>query len=429
MIQDAARELETQWEQRRPLERDRAHVHGRGRRPSPRLRRRGAHARAARRGAPVAADRGRQPVQRARRAHRRPGRPDGAGGPRGDLPLRLAGRRRREPRRRDVSRPEPLSGEQRAARSSAASTTRCSVPTRSTGRRAGTGRTGSRRSSPTRRRASAAPLNAYELMRAMIEAGAAGVHYEDQLASEKKCGHLGGKVLVPTQQFVRTLNAARLAADVLRRPDGARRADGCALGAPPHERRRRVRPRLRHRRADERRASTASATGSTPRSRAGSRTRRTPTSSGSRPRRRISARRGSSREAIHERFPGKPLAYNCSPSFNWRKHLSDDEIASFQDTLGEWGYRFLFITLAGFHSLNAAMFELASGYRRPSRCRRTSAAGARVRARGARLHGDPAPARGRRRLLRLVAQAVAPGSETLALKGSTEEAQFTKEPA
>jgi len=272
------------------------------------------------------------------------------------------------------------------------------------------------------------PLNAYELMRAMIEAGAAGVHYEDQLASEKKCGHLGGKVLVPTHHFVRTLNAARLAADVCGVPTvlvartdalsaalltsdvdeydrdfvtGERTAEGFyrvhdGIGAA-----------ISRGLAYAPYADLVWFETSTP-------------------------DLGEARdfaEAIHERFPGKPLAYNCSPSFNWRRHLDDDEIASFQETLAGWGYRFLFITLAGFHSLNASMFELARGY-----AEEQMPAFVRLQEREFELeeHGYTATRHQREvgaGYFDLVAQAVSPDSETLALKGSTEEAQFTKEPA
>ena len=173
----------------------------------------------------------------------------------------------------------------------------------------------------------------------MIEAGAAGVHFEDQLASEKKCGHLGGKVLVPTSQFIRTLIAARLAADVCDVPTVARRAHRRAQRHADHERRRRARPRVPHRRAHARRATSASRPGlesaiarglayapyadliwcetSTPDLRRGA----------------PSSRRRSTRS-----FPGKLLAYNCSPSFNWKRHLDDDEIARFQQELGAMGY-------------------------------------------------------------------------------------------
>jgi isocitrate/methylisocitrate lyase len=204
-------------------------------------------------------------------------------------------------------------------------------------------------------------LNAFELMKAMIEAGAAGVHFEDQLASEKKCGHLGGKVLVPTSQFLRTLAAARLAADVCGVPTVlVARTD--ALSAT-----------LLTTDVDE--ADAEFLTGErTPegffRIRAGLESAiaralayapfadliwfetSTPDL-------------GEAREfaqAVHEHFPGKLFAYNCSPSFNWRKHLDDAEIASFRETLAELGYRYQFVTLAGFHSLNAGMFELARSY-------------------------------------------------------------------
>src|SRR5512142_2463661 len=205
------------------------------------------------------------------------------------------------------------------------------------------------------------PLNAYELMRAMIEAGAAGVHYEDQLASEKKCGHLGGKVLVPTAQFVRTLNAARLAADVLDVPTIlVARTDALSAalltsdvdeydrdfvtGERTSEGFYRVRDGID--------AAISRGLAYAPYADLVWFETSTPDMGEAR----------EFAEAIHERLPGKPLAYNCSPSFNWRTHLDDDQIASFQETLGEWGYRFLFITLAGFHSLNASMFELARGY-------------------------------------------------------------------
>jgi isocitrate lyase len=204
-------------------------------------------------------------------------------------------------------------------------------------------------------------LNAFELMKGMIEAGAAAVHYEDQLASEKKCGHLGGKVLVPSSQFVRTLVAARLAADVLNVPTLViARTDALAATLLTTD-------------VDER--DRTFATGE-----------RTPegfyvvrngidaaisralayspyadmlwceTSTPDLDEARIFA------EAVHEQFPGKLLAYNCSPSFNWKQHLDDATIARFQKELGAMGYKFQFITLAGFHALNASMFELARGF-------------------------------------------------------------------
>ncbi|GAB5387548.1 MAG: isocitrate lyase [Alphaproteobacteria bacterium] len=207
-------------------------------------------------------------------------------------------------------------------------------------------------------------LNAYELMRGMIEAGAAGVHFEDQLASEKKCGHLGGKVLIPTAQFIKTLNSARLAADVCdvptlliartdaesaklitsdvdeydhafidfdkgRTPEGfyhlKHGVDHCiarGLAYAPH--------------ADLLWWETS-----------------TPNLEDAK----------KFAEAIHAKHPGKMLAYNCSPSFNWKANLDDATIAKFQRELGAMGYKFQFVTLAGFHSLNFATFELARAYK------------------------------------------------------------------
>jgi isocitrate lyase len=258
----------------------------------------------------------------------------------------------------------------------------------------------------------------------MIEAGAAGVHFEDQLASEKKCGHLGGKVLVPTSQFIRTLAAARLAADVCdvptvlvartdalsatlitsdvderdhefitgeRTPEGYFRVEGGmdsaiarGLAYAPY-------------------ADLIWCETSTP-------------------------DLGEAREfadAIHERFPGKLLAYNCSPSFNWKRHLDDDEIARFQRELGRMGYGFQFITLAGFHALNESMFELARGYAEEG-----MTAYVRLQEREFELEDEGYTATRHQRevgagYFDLVAEAVSGGeSSTLALRGSTEEAQF-----
>ncbi|HEY1563267.1 MAG TPA: isocitrate lyase [Gaiellaceae bacterium] len=272
------------------------------------------------------------------------------------------------------------------------------------------------------------PLNAYELMRAMIDAGAAGVHYEDQLASEKKCGHLGGKVLVPTQQFVRTLNAARLAADVCGVPTVlVARTDALSAAlltsdVDEYDRDFVTGDRTAegfYRVRDGIDAAISRGLAYAPYADLVWFETSTPDL-------------GEAREfadAIHERFPGKPLAYNCSPSFNWRKHLDDEQIASFQNVLGEWGYRFLFITLAGFHSLNAAMFELASGY-----AEEQMPAYVRLQQREFELEELGYTATRHQHevgagYFDLVTQAVSPDSETLALKGSTEEAQFTKEPA
>jgi isocitrate lyase len=204
-------------------------------------------------------------------------------------------------------------------------------------------------------------LNAYELMRAMIEAGAAGVHFEDQLASEKKCGHLGGKVLVPTAQFIRTLTAARLAADVAGVPTVLiARTDALAATLLTSDVDERDRPFCSGERTAEgyhvvrggMDAAVARALAYAPYADLLWCETSTPDLD--------DARRFA--EAVHAEHPGKPLAYNCSPSFNWRRHLDDDTVAKFQKELGAMGYRFQFITLAGFHALNAAMFELASGY-------------------------------------------------------------------
>jgi isocitrate lyase len=205
------------------------------------------------------------------------------------------------------------------------------------------------------------PLNAFELMKAMIEAGAAGVHFEDQLASEKKCGHLGGKVLVPTEQFIRTLTAARLAADVLNVPTVLiARTDADAATLLTTDIDPRDRPFLTGERTAEgffhvrNGVEAAIARGLSYAPHADVLWCET-----SHP---DLAEARAFAEAIHERFPGKLLAYNCSPSFNWKKNLDDDQIARFQTELAALGYTFQFITLAGFHALNASMFELAKGY-------------------------------------------------------------------
>jgi isocitrate lyase len=268
------------------------------------------------------------------------------------------------------------------------------------------------------------PLNAFEVMTQMIEAGAAGVHLEDQLSSEKKCGHLGGKVLVPTSQFIRTLVAARLAADVAGVPTLlVARTDALSATLVTSD-------------VDERDAQFLTG-------------ERTPegfffTRSGleapiaralayapyadllwletSTPDLEEAARFA---EAIHESYPGKLLAYNCSPSFNWRRHLGDAEIASFQRELGAIGYRFQFITLAGFHSLNAAMFELASGYADEG-----MTAYVRLQEQEFALEPNGYTATRHQREVGAgwfdaVMSAVSGGeSSTLALRGSTEEAQF-----
>jgi isocitrate lyase len=268
------------------------------------------------------------------------------------------------------------------------------------------------------------PLNAFELMKAFIEAGAAGVHFEDQLSSEKKCGHLGGKVLVPTSQFVRMLVSARLAADVLDVPTVlVARTDALSATLLTSD-------------VDER--DLEFTTGE-----------RTPegffhiTPGIEAPIARALAyapyadvlwcetstpdldEAAAFAEAVHAQFPGKLLAYNCSPSFNWRKHLDDRAIASFQRELAEMGYKFQFVTLAGYHAVCNSMFDLARGYA-------AEGMSAYVRLQEDEFaneeHGYTATRHQREvgaGYFDAVLEAVTGGeSSTLALKGSTEEAQF-----
>jgi isocitrate/methylisocitrate lyase len=206
------------------------------------------------------------------------------------------------------------------------------------------------------------PLNAFELMKAMIEAGAAGVHFEDQLSSEKKCGHLGGKVLLPTAQFIRTLVAARLAADVLDVPTvlvartDANSAKLLLSDADPADHRFLTGERTSegfyhiHGGLD---CAIARALAYAPFADLLWCETSKPDLN--------EARRFA--EAIHREHPGKMLAYNCSPSFNWKANLDDVTIARFQRELGAMGYRFQFVTLAGFHQLNYGMYRLARAYR------------------------------------------------------------------
>jgi isocitrate lyase len=267
-------------------------------------------------------------------------------------------------------------------------------------------------------------LNAFELMKAFIEAGAAGVHFEDQLASEKKCGHLGGKVLVPTQQFIRTLTAARLAADVCDVPTVlVARTDALSATLLTTDVDERDEQFLTGERTPEgffvveSGLDSAIARGLAYAPYADLVWFETSTPD-----------LGEAREfadAIHEQHPAKLLAYNCSPSFNWKRHLEDDEIARFQTNLAEMGYRFQFVTLAGFHALNASMFELARGYAEEG-----MPAYVRLQEREFELEAEGYTATRHQRevgagYFDLVAQAVSGGeSSTLALKGSTEEAQF-----
>ena len=268
------------------------------------------------------------------------------------------------------------------------------------------------------------PLNAYELTGALIEAGAAGIHFEDQLASEKKCGHLGGKVLVPTGQFIRTLQAARLAADVAGVPTLlVARTDALAATLLTSDVDERDRPFLTGERTAEGYfrvragldAPIARALAYAPYADLVWCETSTPDLDQAR----------AFAEAVHARFPGKLLAYNCSPSFNWRRQLDDQTIGRFQKELAAMGYRFQFITLAGFHSLNAAMFELASGYAAEG-----MTAYVRLQQHEFALEGQGYSATRHQRevgtgVFDLIAQAVtAGGASTLALADSTEQHQF-----
>lgn len=267
------------------------------------------------------------------------------------------------------------------------------------------------------------PLNAYELMHAMIAAGAAGVHWEDQLAAEKKCGHLGGKVLVPTSQHVRTLSAARLAADVAGVPTlVVARTDALGADLLTSDVDERDHPFLTGERTAE------------------GYHRVTPGLDA------VLARQDAYApfadllwvetatpdlalavefaERIHEQHPGKLLAYNCSPSFHWRSHLTDGQIARFQRELAGHGYAFQFITLAGFHALNHSMFTLARGY-----AERGMSAYVELQDAEIASEADGYTATRHQREVGTgyfdqVATAIDPASTTLALAGSTETSQF-----
>jgi len=268
------------------------------------------------------------------------------------------------------------------------------------------------------------PLNAFELMKAMIEAGAAGVHFEDQLASEKKCGHMGGKVLVPTSQFLRTLKAARLAADVMDVPTIlVARTDADSAHLLTGDVDERDRDFLTGEQTPE---GFFRATGglemaidrglsyapyadliwcetSTPDL--------------------DDARRFA--EAIHAAYPGKLLAYNCSPSFNWKAKLDADTIACFQQELGAMGYKYQFVTLAGFHALNLSMFELARGYREFGMTAYSRLQTMEFDREKAGYHATKHQRFVGTGYFDQVAQCVAGGrASTTALTGSTEEAQF-----
>jgi isocitrate lyase len=208
-------------------------------------------------------------------------------------------------------------------------------------------------------------LNAFELMKSMIEAGAAGVHFEDQLASVKKCGHMGGKVLVPTREAVAKLTAARLAADVMGTPTLViARTDAEAADLVTSDVDENDKPFLTSERTIEGFYRTRPGLEqAVSRGLAYSEVADMVWCETGKP---DLAFAKTFAEAIHRKYPGKLLAYNCSPSFNWKKNLDDATIAKFQRELGAMGYKFQFITLAGFHSLNYSMFHLAHGYARNS---------------------------------------------------------------
>ncbi|MEV4187551.1 isocitrate lyase [Streptosporangium canum] len=268
-------------------------------------------------------------------------------------------------------------------------------------------------------------LNAFELMKGMIAAGAAGVHWEDQLASEKKCGHLGGKVLIPTGQHVKTLNAARLAADVLGVPsliiartdaqaatllttDVDARDQAFTTGERTAEGFYRVRNGVD--------SCIARGLAYAPHSDLLWMETSLPDLDVAR----------EFAEAVKARYPDQMLAYNCSPSFNWKKHLDDATIAKFQRELGHMGYKFQFITLAGFHSLNYSMFNLAQGYAEEGMTAYVELQEAEF---AAESRGYTATRHQREvgtGYFDLVSTAIAPESSTTALRGSTEEEQFEK---
>ena len=267
-------------------------------------------------------------------------------------------------------------------------------------------------------------LNVFELTKAMIAAGAAGVHFEDQLASEKKCGHMGGKVLLPTSWAIRNLVAARLAADVSGTPTLiVARTDADAADMVISDADERDHEFLTGERTEEGFfRSEAGIEQAIARGVAYAPYADLVWCETSEPDMEQAERFA---KAVHDEHPGKLLAYNCSPSFNWKGKLDDDEIAEFQQKLGEMGYRFQFITLAGFHTLNHSMFELARGYRE-----RGMTAYAELQEREFASEDDGFTAVQHQQevgagYFEEVAIAITGGeSETTALSGSTEESQF-----
>ncbi len=267
------------------------------------------------------------------------------------------------------------------------------------------------------------PLNAFELMLSMIDAGAAGVHWEDQLASEKKCGHMGGKVLVPTSQHIRTLNAARLAADVANVPTLViARTDSLGANLLTSDVDERDRPFLTGERTSEGfyevrsgfEAALARGLSYAPYSDLLWVETSEPDLT--------LARKFA--EALKAQFPDKLLAYNCSPSFNWKRHLDDAQIAMFQRELASMGYAFQFITLAGFHSLNHSMFTLAQGYKERAMSAYVELQEAEFAAEASGYTATKHQREVGTGYFDRVSTALNPTSATLALVGSTEEEQF-----
>ncbi|MCC3355489.1 isocitrate lyase [Bacillus sp. REN16] len=269
-------------------------------------------------------------------------------------------------------------------------------------------------------------LNVFELMKGMIEAGAAGVHFEDQLSSEKKCGHLGGKVLLPTQTAVRNLISARLAADVMGVPTilvartDADAADLITSDIDPVDQ-----EFITGERTPEGFFRTkAGLDQAIARGLAYAPYADLIWCETSEPDLQQAKRFA---DAIHAKFPDKLLAYNCSPSFNWKKKLDEETIENFQKEIGKMGYKFQFVTLAGFHALNHSMFELARGYKERGMGAYSELQQAEF---ASEKHGYTATRHQREvgtGYFDEVAQVITGGtSSTTALKGSTEEAQFTK---
>lgn len=267
-------------------------------------------------------------------------------------------------------------------------------------------------------------LNVYELQKAMIKAGVAGSHWEDQLASEKKCGHLGGKVLVPTQQHIRTLNSARLAADVANTPTLViARTDAEAATLLTSDVDDRDKPFLTGGRTAEGFYNVQN--GIEPciaRAKAYAPYADLIWMETGTPDLELAKKFA---ESVRSEFPDQMLAYNCSPSFNWSAHLDDDTIAKFQNELGAMGFKFQFITLAGFHTLNYSMFDLAHGYARNQMSAFVDLQNREFKA--AEERGFTAVKHQREvgaGYFDRVATTVDPNSSTTALKGSTEEGQF-----